>query len=89
MELTKFSAHVPSKLLWLLLSCSAVGFIGTLLSLADAFVAGGVMRILPTLSPALTLSGLGAVYLAKVLLDRRKAKAMADEEIGQNANCDI
>ena len=71
----KFSAHVPRKLLLLLLSCTAIGFVATLLSGVDALILGPLFPLLPTMLSAVILSGAGTVYFGKIWLDRRKAEA--------------
>jgi hypothetical protein len=71
----KFNAHVPRKLLLLLLSCAAIGFVATLFAGVDALIEGHLLPLLPTMLPAVLLSGAGTVYLGKIWLDRRKAEA--------------
>ena len=73
-ETANLSAHVPPKLLLLLLSCAALGFVFSLLSGVDALVEGHLSRSLPTALPAVILSGLCTIYLSKLFLDRRKSK---------------
>jgi hypothetical protein len=74
-ETAKFNALVPGKLLLLLLSCTAIGFVAILFSGVDALIEGHLTRLLPTLLPAAFLSGAGAVYFGKIWFDRRKAEA--------------
>ena len=71
----KFNAHVPRKLLLLLLSCAAIGFVAALFTGVDALIEGRFLRLSPTMVPAVLMCGAGMVYLGKIWLDRRKAKA--------------
>jgi hypothetical protein len=71
----KFSAVVPRKFLLLLLSCSAIGCAGALFVGVEALIEGHFLRLLPTMLPAVLLSGAGMAYFGKIWLGRRKAKA--------------
>lgn len=71
----KFNAHMPRKLLLLLLSCSAFGFVASLFAGVDALIDGHLLALPPTMLPAVVLCGAGTVYLGKIWLDRRKAEA--------------
>jgi len=69
-----FTAHVPLKLLILLLSCMATGFAGTCLSTAGALIDGQLDRYLPITLPTAIITGFGTAYFAKIWFDRRKAQ---------------
>ncbi len=69
----KFNSHVPRKLLLLLLSCAAIGFVATLFAGVDALIDGHLLPLLPSMLPALLLSGAATVYLGKIWRDRRIA----------------
>jgi hypothetical protein len=74
-QAAKFNAHVPRKLLLFLLSSTAIAFVAMLFAGVDALIEGHLRLLLPTVLPAVLLTGAGTVYLGKIWLARRKAAA--------------
>jgi hypothetical protein len=64
------AAHMSPKLLWLMLVCMSIGFLGSLAGLAGAYYDGNSLRQLPYLLPAIVLCGLVTVVLGKTAIGR-------------------
>jgi hypothetical protein len=63
-------AHMSPKLLWLLLVCMSIGFLGSLAGLAAAYYDGHLLRQLPYVLPAVVVCGLMTVILGKTAIGR-------------------
>jgi len=69
---SNIAAHMSPKLLWLLLVCMSIGFLGSLTALAGAYYDGSLLRLLPYALPAIVICGLGTVFLGKTAIGRAR-----------------
>ena len=67
---SNMAAHMSPKLLWLMLVCMSIGFLGSLAGLAGAYYDGHSLRQLPYLLPAIVLCSLVSVVLGKTAIGR-------------------
>jgi hypothetical protein len=67
---SNLGAHMSPKLLWLMLVCMSIGFLGSLAALAGAYYDGNLLRQLPYLLPAIVLCGPLTVVLGKTAIGR-------------------
>jgi hypothetical protein len=68
--ISNMAAHMSLKLLWLILVCMSIGFLGGLAVLAGAYFEGHSLRQLPYLLPAIVVCGLMTVVIGKTAIGR-------------------